>query len=202
MKPRFVVALLALVVLVAGLSAPAQAGEPEAVIHAFNDRLLDVMKTGQKLGFKGRVEKLRPAVAAAYDMAAMTRATLGTAAAKMPPEDAARLAEAYTRFSVATYAAQFDDWNGERFEVGEARASTQGAVIVPSTIVPKEGDPVAIDYLLREDQGRWRVVDVYYQGTVSQVAVRRSEFLSIYRAKGLEGLIATLDAQTSAQGGN
>ncbi|CCG39858.1 ABC transporter substrate-binding protein [Magnetospirillum molischianum] len=202
MKPGFVAAILALVILVAGLSAPARAGEAEAVIATFNDRLLDVMKTGQKLGFNGRVEKLRPAVAAAYDMAAMTRATLGAAAAKMAPEEALRLSDAYTRFSVATYAAQFDDWNGERFEVGEARASTQGAVIVPTKIVPKDSEPVAIDYLLREDQGRWRIVDVYYQGTVSQVAVRRSEFLSIYRAKGLDGLIETLDAQTRAQGGN
>jgi len=202
MKPGFVAVLLALFVLVAGWSGPAQAGEAEAVIQSFNDHLLDVMKTGQKLGFKGRVEKLRPAVTAAYDMAAMTRATLGTAAAKMSPDEAARLSEAYTRFSVATYAAQFSEWDGERFEVGEARPSTQGALIVPSKIVPKEGEPVVIDYLLREEQGRWRVVDVYYQGTVSQVAVRRSEFLSIYRAKGLDGLIETLDAQTSAQGGN
>ncbi|SEH57309.1 ABC transporter substrate-binding protein [Magnetospirillum fulvum] len=202
MKPGFVAALLVLFVLVAGVAAPARAGEAEAVIHAFNDRLLEVMKTGPKLGFKGRVEKLRPAVTAAYDMAAMTRATLGTAAAKLSPDEAARLAEAYTRFSVATYAAQFEEWNGEQFEVGTARDSTQGAVIVPSKIVPKTGEPVAIDYLLREEQGRWQVVDVYYQGTVSQVAVRRSEFLSIYRAKGLEGLIETLDAQTRAQGGN
>ncbi|MFD2235716.1 ABC transporter substrate-binding protein [Phaeospirillum tilakii] len=203
MTSRLLAALGLAFVLIAGLSAPARAaGEAEAVISTFNDHLLETMKAGSKLNFKGRVDKLRPAVVATYDMAAMTRATLGVAATKLSPDEAGRLAEAYTRFSVANYAAQFDSWNGERFEVEAARPSTQGAVVVPTRIVPKDGEPIAIDYLLREEQGRWRVVDVFFQGTVSQVAMRRSEFLSIYRAKGLDGLIDTLDAQTAAQATN
>lgn len=200
MTSRLLAALGLVFVLIAGLAAPARAaGEAEAVISAFNESLVETMKAGPKLSFKGRVEKLRPAVVATYDMVAMTRATLGVAATKLAPEEAARLAEAYTRFSVATYAAQFDAWDGERFELDPARPSTQGTVIVPTRIVLKDAEPVAIDYLLREEQGRWRVIDVFFQGTVSQVAMRRSEFLSIYRAKGLDGLIQTLDAQTAAQ---
>jgi phospholipid transport system substrate-binding protein len=199
MSSRLFAALLVVAVLVAGLCGPARAGEAEAAIQAFNDRLLEVMKAGPKLGFKGRAEKLRPAVLAAYDMTAMTRATLGAAASKLSPEDWGRVAESYTRFSVAIYAAQFDEWNGERFEVGEARPSSQGAMMVPSRIIPKDGEPVAIDYLVREDQGRWKVIDVYFQGTVSQVAMRRSEFLSIFRAKGVQGLVETLDSQAAAQ---
>jgi len=203
MTSRLLAVLGLALVLITGLAGPVRAaGEAEAVIGAFNERLLDAMKAGPKLGFKARVDKLRPAVVATYDMAAMTRATLGVVATKLSPDEANRLAEAYTRFSVATYAAQFDAWNGEQFEVDPARASTQGAVVVPTRIVPKDGEPIAIDYLLREEQGRWRVVDVFFQGTVSQVAMRRSEFLSIYRAKGLDGLIETLDAQAAAQAGN
>jgi phospholipid transport system substrate-binding protein len=180
------------------LPAVAWAEDAGSVIRTFNVTLLDTMKSGPKLGFKGRVDKLRPAVAQCYDMTLMTRQTLGTGAAKLTPDEAARLAEAYTRFSVASYAAQFDDWNGERLDVGEARPSVGGAVIVPTWIVPKEGDSIEIDYVLREEQGRWRVIDVLYDGNVSQVAVRRSEFISIFRAKGFAGLIETLDRKTAA----
>lgn len=199
MRSLFAASVLALL-LWSGLALPAsaQGAGPEAVIRTFSDRLLDSMKGGAKLGFKGRADKMRPAVADAYDMASMTRSTLGTAAAKLTPEEAATLAKVYSAFSVATYAAQFNEWNGERFDVGEQRPSTGGTVIVPSWLVPKSGDPTQIDYVMRQDQGQWRIIDVLFEGTVSQVAVRRSEFGSIFRAKGFSGLIEIIEKQTAA----
>ena len=198
MRSLFAVSMLALL-LMSGLapSANAQGTGPEAVIRTFSDRLLESMKGGAKIGFKGRADKMRPAVADAYDMPAMTRGTLGTAFGKLTPEEAVKLAETYSAFSVATYAAQFNEWNGERFEVGEPRPSTGGTVIVPSWLVPKNGDPTQIDYVMRQDQGKWRIVDVLFEGTVSQVAVRRSEFGSIFRNKGYAGLIETIEKQTA-----
>ncbi len=193
------------VALMLAVMPAARAGQAEieaeaavAVVRQFSAILLDTMKNGPKLGFKGRAEKLRPAVVETYDMPAMTRSTLGTAANKLTPDEAARLSETYTHFSVATYAAQFDDWEGERFDVGVAHPSTGGSVIVPSWIAPQKGDPTEIDYVLRQTDGHWRVVDVLFDGTVSQVAVRRSEFTSIFRAKGLSGLIETIEKQTAA----
>ena len=197
MRSRFLVCLLVFALAV-GLSGPARAGAAEAAIQTFNDILLDVMKNGPKLGCKGRVDKLRPAVAEMYDMPSMTKSTLGASAAKLTAEETVKLVETYLTFSVATYASQFDEWEGERFEVGEAHPSTGGAVVVPSWIVPKTGDPTQLDYVMREINGRWKVVDVLYDGSVSQVAVRRSEFVSIFRGKGLAGLIETIEKQTLA----
>ena len=198
MRSLFAASVLALL-LWSGLALPAsaQGAGPEAVIRTFSDRLLDSMKGGAKLGFKGRAEKMRPAVADAYDMTSMTRSTLGTAAGKLTPDEALRLAQAYSDFSVATYAAQFNEWNGERFDVGDQRPSTGGTVIVPSWLVPKSGDPTEIDYVMRQEQGQWRIVDVLFEGTVSQVAVRRSEFGSIFRSKGIVGLIETIEKQAA-----
>jgi phospholipid transport system substrate-binding protein len=198
MRSLFAASVLALL-LMTGLAVPAsaQGAGPEAVIRTFSDRLLESMKGGAKLGYKGRADKMRPAVIEAYDMPAMTRGTLGTAFNKLTPEEATRLADAYTAFSVGTYAAQFNEWNGERFDVGEQRPSAGGTVIVPSWLVPKNGDPTEIDYVMRQDQGQWRIVDVLFEGTVSQVAVRRSEFGSIFRAKGFSGLIETIEKQTA-----
>jgi phospholipid transport system substrate-binding protein len=199
MRARFPAFLLALVL---AMSSPALAwaGAAETTVQSFSAVLLDVMKNGPALGFSGRSAKLRQPVADLFDMASMTKSTLGASAAKLTPEDAAKLTQTYLAFSVATYAAQFDEWNGERFEVGDQRPSTGGAVIVPSWIIPKTGDATEIDYVMRETDGRWRVVDVLYDGSVSQVAVRRSEFVSIFRAKGIAGLIETIEKQTAALG--
>jgi phospholipid transport system substrate-binding protein len=46
--------------------------------------------------------------------------------------------------------------------------------------------------LLRQTELGWRIVDVYLDGTISELARRRDEFTSIIKNQGLDGLIALL----------
>jgi phospholipid transport system substrate-binding protein len=50
-----------------------------------------------------------------------------------------------------------------------------------------------LDYLLRQDQGGRRISDVYLDGSISQLAVHRSEFHSILRREGVDGLVMALN---------
>jgi phospholipid transport system substrate-binding protein len=190
---------LSVLMLLLGITAPAYAeDEARQTIQHFSDSLLGVMKGASELGFHGREERMGPAIAAAYDMPTMTLAALGPSSRKLTPEQLNQLIEAFTRYTAAMYADQFDGYGGERFEVGSPRPSADGEIVVPCRIVSPKTPPTEIDYLMRQDQGQWRIVDVLLDGTVSQVAVRRSEFVTIYRRDGLSGLIDMLDRQTAA----
>jgi phospholipid transport system substrate-binding protein len=181
------------------LPATAAEGDPAAPVHKLSDTLIEVMKEGDKLGMQGRENKLRPVVGTAYDMLAVTRTTLGTAANKLSPEDLQKLSDAYGRFSVATYAGQFAKFGGEHFEIGEPRpGAIAGTMVVPSVIVGGDGSRTEIDYVMHEANGGWGITDVLFNGTISQVAVRRSEFVPIYRQNGLQALIDLLDQKTAA----
>ena len=46
-------------------------------IRAFYDSLLTVMEQADKLGIRGRYEKLTPAIRTTFDLAAMTRIAVG-----------------------------------------------------------------------------------------------------------------------------
>ncbi|MTJ83334.1 MAG: organic solvent ABC transporter [Telmatospirillum sp.] len=176
-------------------------GTPRETVQALCDGLLDVMKHSKELGFQGRADKLAKVVPVVYDMPAATRATLGVSFAKLSPDEARQLTDAFQRLSVASYAEQFDGFEGEHFEVGEPRpASTEGSQIVPSRIVTKAGQGTEIDYIVHQDGGRWKIVDVLLDGTISQTAVRRSEFVSIFRRDGFPGLMSVLDQKISAMG--
>ena len=59
-----------------------------------------------------------------------------------------------------------------------------------------------LDYLLRNEQEKWRIIDVYLNGTVSQLAARRSEFSSVLRQDGVSGLVALLKQKTAQLAGN
>ena len=192
-----IAAFLSLLLL--GFARPVAAeSDPAAPIHLLCDTLIDAMKQGKSLSFHDREAKLRPVVTSVYDMAAMTRSTLGLTANKLSPDELAQLAEAYGRYSVATYADQFNNWGGERFEIEAPRKLDNGATVVPSFIIGGDGSRTGIDYVMRETDGKWRIVDVLFGGSISQVAVRRSEFVPIVRVSGVAGLISMLDGKAQA----
>lgn len=175
--------------------ALAQAADPRAVVQGFNDALLDVMKRGIQLGFQGRFGALKPAFERTFDVPFMTRVIVGSGWTATPPEQQARLMAAFTRFSVASYARSFRVFDGERFVVNGTKEYPQGTMVL-SDIVPAGGKAVALNYLLHKDaEGRWRIFDVFLDGTISQLATRRSDFATTLRAEGADGLIRQLQAK-------
>jgi phospholipid transport system substrate-binding protein len=65
--------------------------------------------------------------------------------------------------------------------------------VVETTILKSKGDATRLDYLMRQDQGGARISDVYLDGSISQLAVHRSEFHSILQREGIGGLVTALN---------
>ncbi|HEY1506465.1 MAG TPA: ABC transporter substrate-binding protein [Stellaceae bacterium] len=173
------------------------ATSPAATLSSFYDTLLAVMKDGPKLGFAGRRQKLAPAVTQAFDLPLMTRLVVGLPWPSLAAEDQKQLVSAFADFSIATYANQFDDFSGEKFEVDAKAVPAPGNdLIVKTQLIQSNGEPVQLDYLLRQEQASWRIIDVFLSGTISQLAARRSEFSGILREQGASGLIAVLKEKT------
>ncbi len=176
--------------------AAAETG-PVAAIKAFYDTLLATMKDGPELGFKGRSQKLDPAIHRAFDLPLMTRLMVGPPWVALTAEQQQQLVAAFSEFSVATYANRFDDYSGERFQVDPATTTTANGVIVHSKLVKSDGDSVQLDYLMHEDEAGWQIVDVYLSGTVSELATRRSEFSSVMRRGGADALVDALQKKAA-----
>jgi phospholipid transport system substrate-binding protein len=165
-------------------------------IRAFYDALLGVMKQGDKLGIRGRYDKLAPTVRSTFDLAAMTRIGVGPEWNSIPPEQQVSLIDNFTQMTIATYANRFDSYAGERFEVDAAAEPRNTGRIVHTKLFPSTGEPVTLNYLMRGSDDRWRVVDVYLTGTISELATRRSEFGAILKSGGPNALIESLRQQT------
>ena len=197
MKPAPILAALLLASpLAAALPAPARAADPAAErVDAFNRALLDTMKQGKTLGAQGRYKKLQPAVEQAFDLPTMTRIAVGPTWSTLSPGDQDRLVAAFTRMSVATWAHNFDDYGGESFKLGAVSANASGDRLVRDQIVQKGGDPVNLNYRMRQTAGGWKIVDVFYNGAISSIATQRSDFAASLQAGGAPALIRKLDAQ-------
>ncbi len=175
--------------------ASAEADAPEKTIDGLNAKLLDTMKQAQALGVLGRYDALAPVLSKTYDIPNMSRIAVGQSWSTLQPEQQAAVTDAFARMMIATYAKRFDGFSGESFEIVEIadRASTDK--MVRTRIVQSNGKPVSINYLMRKTGSGWRVIDVYLDGTISELASRRAEFTTILKSGGPDALIASLRKQ-------
>lgn len=183
---------LALLLVVGMLTQVASAGsDPQAIVRNFYGVLFSNMKDGRVLGESGRFARLRPVVDGTFDIPEMTRLAVGPSWANLNPSQQQQLIAAFGHYVAATYADQFDTYSGEQLQVTGERP--RGAdVMVQTNIVKSNGQATRLDYLMRQDQGGQRISDVYLDGSISQLAVHRSEFHSILEREGVDGLVMAL----------
>lgn len=205
MRIRLTSAVFAAIALLLTALSPAAAQAPQdsqagAVITAFHQTLLSVMKRADALGVKGRFEALAPAVDAAFHLDLTARQSAGRRPWKAAsPAEQAALLDIFRRWTIGTYANQFDGWSGQAFiDHGQKPGPQKGTVLVETELTGEE--PVTLTYLMVRKDGRWGVYDVLVRrGTtsISQLAKHISEFKSTVK-NGLPALTSVLQAKTKA----
>ena len=170
-------------------AAPASGGD---TVRGLYDVLLNTMKNGRTLGQSGRFAKLDPVIRRSFDIAEMARLSLGRAWTGLSDAQRQQMTESYGRYVSAIYADRFDSYAGQKLEVTSEEPAASG-VIVRSRIIKADGEPVKVDYAMRRAGDGWLISDIYLDSAISEVATRRSEFATILRNEGFDGLVAALN---------
>jgi phospholipid transport system substrate-binding protein len=150
------------------------------------------MRAGHSVPFTQRFDALAPAVDRAFDLDTVLKVSVGLRWDQMSPAAQARLEKVFRRFTVATYVANFDKYDGEHFQVLPGVRDSGADRIVRTEIVSANGDRMRLDYVMRDDGGTWRAVDVLLNGSISRVAVQRSDFRKILSSGDPDALISSL----------
>jgi phospholipid transport system substrate-binding protein len=193
MKRRLFAGLLALAALVPLPGAAQGVPAPAAPIAALNAGLVEIMQAGKAVPFAKRMAILTPIVQKSFDLDLLLRNSVGPArwAAISDPQKA-ELKDVFTQFTVASYVANFDAFAGEKFVIAPDQRPTGNDKVVQTKILGTGGDTTRIDYVMREESGAWRVVDVLLDGSISRVAVTRSDFRSLLSQSDASPLIVSL----------
>src|ERR1700730_12186123 len=182
---------------------PVRAQTPSAAvakIQTYYQQLMPTIQKAARLSVRERDRRFTPVFAAVFDIPTMTRLAVGPAWKGFSAEQQAAVRDAFARFIVADYVSQIKDYSGESFVVDpqttpEARG---GGEIVKTKLLQPGGRTVNINYLVRGE----RVIDIYLNGTISDLAPRRDEFASIIASGGADGLIKKLRDRTETLLGN
>jgi phospholipid transport system substrate-binding protein len=194
---RFTLALAAVVALA---TQPARAALSDAatVAHDLNASLLEVMKNAKTLGYGGRVEKIGPIIDRAFDVPFMAEKVIGRHWDTLNDADRKRWVALFREFLIANYAGRFNGYSGQSFQdVGE-EPSTFDTVIVHTRLLNAPEDNVDLNYRMHKTDTGWRVIDVLLKGTVSELALRRSDYTAVIDRDGFAALETYLREKIAA----
>jgi phospholipid transport system substrate-binding protein len=190
--------LLASVHAAPGRADEAATGAARASVEQLYATLQDVMQRGEQLSYEERYAELDPVIRQAYDLPFMSAKTLGRYWKDLSEQDRERWVSTFSRLTVSTYADRFGEYSGQQFEVLAVEPSGHETLMVRTQIVPTDEKPVDLDYRLRGADGSWRIIDVFMNGTVSELALRRSEYSSVFKRDGFESLLSSLEEKIAS----
>ncbi len=179
-------------------AAQADSDAAQAVIQTLDDGLQAAMNGPVGATFEDRLALLEPMMNIAFDYPFMAQLAAGKYWAGFKPEDQAHYAALFGKVSVAAAASRFKSKPGAAFVITATREAPQDRRFVETTLTVPGRDPLKIAYLLQKgSDGTWKAVDLFYNGTVSELATKRSEYTSVLKTSGLDVLLSKLAAKVA-----
>jgi phospholipid transport system substrate-binding protein len=163
------------------------------VVESFHDELIGVMKKSDELSFGDRELMMSQAIDQTFDIVLMAKASIGAEWKTLDEAARAAWVGLSRDYSASNYAHNFVGWSGQKFETGGVEPAARGTILVKTEFVQKSGDNVLFDYRLRKVKNDWRVIDVQLDGKVSEITLRRANYVSVIQRKGFPQLIAEVE---------
>ncbi len=164
----------------------------EKFISTMGDEAIGFL-SNSNLSVSQKEQEFRKLLNRNFDMDTISRFALGrnwqTASAAQKKEYQSLV----NNMIVEVYSQRFNDYQGESFEVKSSQPTGKSDYLVSSVIVPEGGSKVKVDWRVRDNNGRFKIVDVIVEG-VSMTLTQRSEFASVIQRGGgdVDALIAHL----------
>ncbi len=190
---RWLLILVMLFFVTVSMAKDTESDSPKQVVRNLQTSLLQAMREGEQLDYQGRFEFLTPVISQSHDIDLIIKTIVGaTFWFDMDAEQQILLTDTFQELSIATYAGRFIKYDGEQFEITEQQELPRDQVLIRSRLIKGDGSSVNFDYVLRQSNGQWRIVNILFDG-VSDLAIKRSEYRAVLQRDGFSALIEILE---------
>ena len=201
MLRRFIVALTLILVSPTVSAADDGNADARAVLETFHDGISSVLEASGGLDFQGRTSLLCPVLEQAMAIKRQSARAVGARSWNAwSAEQRDTYAAHYRDYLCASYADRFDADVGQTFHIVGERPGPRGGMLLLTEVRVPGTQPVAINYVMQDIEGRWSIIDLFLDGTISEVALRRSEFAAVLRDQGYDALITAIAEKTASRG--
>lgn len=185
--------LLSLMLLSAGVASAVE--NPQALVRETGDRVLAEV-SGRQAELEANPKLIYPLVQSTilphFDFRAMSQSALGRFWRQASDAQKEQVTHEFRELLVRTYATALLGYSGQKIEYLPVQlAADADNVTIPTRIAAAGAPPIPINYRLKLNDSRWMVYDVVIDG-VSLITNYRSQFTSLVRRGGIDGLITAL----------
>ena len=194
---RFFTAFLCAIALMLGTVTHARAGADE--VKSFIDSIAKetlAVANDRAQPLSQRRSQLEKIFLDNVDLDWVAKFTLGKYWRDATDEQKARYLQAYRQFAAKSYSSKFDDYNNYTYKITETMEENDARYLVRMEIGRPNQQSLLVDYHVKDNGGKYLVCDMTVEG-VSMVTSQRSEFGAVAGRRGVDGLIADLQAKAS-----
>jgi len=194
--------IIGLLILGFTLTASAQELAPDQLVQKVTEEVLASIKSDKQLaaGDKQKALKLAEEKVLPYvDFEEATRLAVGRAWPQATPEQKKKLVAEFRNMLVRTYSNAIEGYQGQTLKVLPSRGGKpegKDEATVRAQFVRAGGKPLPIEFQMRKNGQTWKVYDIAVEG-ISLVLTYRSEFDSVVKQEGIDGLIKRLTQKNS-----
>ena len=181
-----------LFVSAAGLSDAATARSPNPVnfIQNLADQAIRVLSSRDGT-LQEREDKFRTILRDDFAMERIGRFVVGAYWRKMNADQKKTYQKLFSEWVLKTYSTRLGGYSGEQFTVLRTAPASKRDTIVYTRIEKPGGGGFNCNWRVRKVGDRYKIIDIYVEG-VSMAITQRSEFDSVLRKRGIDGLIGLI----------
>ena len=155
-----------------------------------------IINSESKDSFKQNFDKLREINRDIFNYEKMIRIIYGRKWKDLSIEDKRRVGSKFLDFISYNYAKRFLNLKNANFFEKDVEEIDTNNILVNTTLNVQGEEPLEISYLCsKNSEDIWTIFDVILNGSISEISTKKSDFSSIIKTEGLNGLINTLDSK-------
>ena len=168
----------------------ARVNDPGAFIEQLASQAIKVLSSPNG-SLRDRENKFRDLLRDDFAMEQIGQFVAGSHWRRMSPAQRDSYQKLFSEWVLKTYSVRLGGYSGEQFQVIKSAPAGDKDVIVYTRIKKSGGDGFNANWRVRQTGDRYKIIDIYVEG-VSMVITQRSEFDSLFKRHGVDGMIAIL----------
>lgn len=191
---RRILAVLFIGLIAHGAPARAEVAPQDAanLVNAIIDEGLAMLNDSSldESAKRGKIEEL---IRARFDIDGISQYVIGRYYGRLSPEQQAEFSGLYFDYVMELYFSRLVNIGEVSIAVEDATAGQNGDAMVATAFqrAGQDDAPMRVTWRVREAADALRVIDIQTEG-VSLAVTQRSEFSSVFRAKGYDGLVEAM----------
>ena len=155
-----------------------------------------IINSESKNSFKQNFYKLRKINRDIFNYEKMIKIIYGRRWKDLSREDKKKVGSKFLDFISYNYAKRFQNLKNANFFEKDVEEIDTNNILVNTTLNIQGEEPLEISYLCsKNSEDVWKIFDVILNGSISEISTKKSDFSSIIKTDGLNGLINTLDSK-------